>query len=142
MRRKPTDTVQINLRLKEAERRKLEAAAKRNGVSINSEMTSRIARTFRDTAMIDADQAAENISRQLGPLLADTHELNKQGDLIRAADALISLIQPLLATRLIDGPTGDEIRAAIDRLIVVKRMIEIEAGRRLSRMHTTTGAHP
>src|SRR5271167_3600851 len=96
MRRKPTDTVQINLRIKEAERRKLEAAAKSNGVSLNAEMAARIARTFRQTAMLEIDQLNENASRYLGPLLADVHELNKRGDLMQAADKVIALIQPLL----------------------------------------------
>src|SRR5271169_303317 len=122
MRRKPTDVVQINLRIREAERRKLEAAAKSNAVSLNAEMAARIARTFRQTAMLEVDQLAENVGRYLKPLLADAHELAKGGDLVRAADELIALIQPLLATRLIDGPSGAEIRAAIDKYSVVKRM--------------------
>jgi hypothetical protein len=141
MRRKPTDIVQINLRIRELERRKLEAAAKKSGVSLNGEMAARIARTFRQTAEWEANQLAENVSRFLGPLLADVHELTKSGELIRAADELIALIQPLLAIGLIDGPAGAEIRAAIERYSVVKRMIEIEAGRRLGKMNTA-GAQP
>ncbi|HZZ23189.1 MAG TPA: hypothetical protein VFE60_11715 [Roseiarcus sp.] len=134
MLRKLTDTVQINLRIKEAERRRLEAAAKDNGVSINAEMAARLARTFRQTAMLEIDQLAENVSRFLKPLLADAHELAKSGDLIRAADDMAALLAS-------SSSDQDAITAAIDRYGKVKRMIEIEAGIRVRQMHTT-GAQP
>ncbi len=71
------------------------------------------------------------------PLLGEAHELAKAGDIIRAIDGLLGLVQPLLATRVIAGPTADSIREAIDRYQSARRLIEIEAGRRLARMRTT-----
>jgi|SRR5208283_1562586 len=129
--RKPTATVQVNLRIKERERRRLEAAAERNGVSMNAEIGARIARTFRETATLEIDQLLENARRSLGPLADAAHERAQIADLIHAADKLVGLVQPLLAIGLIDGPAGAEIRATIDNYILVKRAIDIEAGIRL-----------
>jgi hypothetical protein len=126
MRRKPTETVQVNLRIKESERRKLAAAAERNGVSLNAEMAARLARTFRQGEEREANQLAENVNRFLSPLLANVHELTKLGDLIRAADDLIALIRP-------DDPAA---HAPLEKYREVKHMIEIEAGRRLGKMNT------
>jgi hypothetical protein len=42
MPRKPTETVQVNLRMKEGLRRRLEREAKRQEVSLNAEMTRRL----------------------------------------------------------------------------------------------------
>jgi hypothetical protein len=131
MRRKPTETVQVNLRIKESERRKLEAAALRNGVSLNAEMAARLARTFRQTAALEIDQLAENVGRYLGPLVANTHDLMMSGEAARAVDELIALVQPLLAVGSIAGPAGAEIRAAIDKILVNKHAVEIEARLRL-----------
>ena len=126
MRRKPTETVQVNLRIKKAERRKLEAAAQKNGVSLNAEMAARLARTFRQGEEWEANQLAENVNRFLEPLLANVHELTKLGDLIQAADDLVALIRP-------EDPAAD---AALGKYREVKHMISIEAGRRLGKMNT------
>ncbi len=133
MPRKPTAIVQVNLRIREAERRKLEAAAKRNEVSMNAEIVARIARTFREAKAIEVDQLAENVARYLGPLVADSHELAKTGDLVRAADEVVALVQA-------GDSAGVAMNAAIARYGKVKRMIEIEAGIRLRAMHTTGAA--
>ena len=41
MARGPTDVVQVKLRIKERERRQLEAAAESNGTTLNGEMAAR-----------------------------------------------------------------------------------------------------
>jgi hypothetical protein len=46
MPRKPSDIVQPNLRIREDLRRRLEAAAKKRGVSLNFEMTERLKASF------------------------------------------------------------------------------------------------
>jgi hypothetical protein len=134
MARKPTAIVQVNLRIREAERRKLEAAAKRNGVSMNGEIAARLARTFRETKTIEADQLIENVSRYLKPLADAAHERAKTADLIQAADKLVALLTS-------DYPAQDTIQAAVGRYGVVKHMIQIEAGIRVLSTHTT-GAAP
>lgn len=135
--RRPRDMVQVNLRIREFERRQLEAAAKRNMTSLNAEMAARIMRSFEQEHALMIDQLAENVSRALMPLLGDAHELAKFGDLTRAVDGLLGLVQPLLATKVIAGPTADAIRTAIGKISSVRRMIEIEAGQRLAQMRTT-----
>jgi hypothetical protein len=137
MPRKPTETVQVNLRIKESERRKLEAAAERNHVSLNAEMAARLQRSLEQRELLTMNQVFENVERGLRPLLNNIHELNKSGDLIRAVDALIDRILPLLAARVIDGREAEAINLTIGKVQSVKRMIEIEAGQRLRRMHTT-----
>jgi hypothetical protein len=44
--RKPTDVVQVNLRLRESLRRKLERESERRGVSFNAELTRRLEESF------------------------------------------------------------------------------------------------
>ena len=47
MKRKRSDKVQLKVRLKEPLRAKIEAAAKRSGVSLNAETVQRLEQTFR-----------------------------------------------------------------------------------------------
>jgi Arc-like DNA binding domain len=47
MARKPTDTVQLNLRFPESLRRRLERAADANDCSLNSEIVHRLEQSFR-----------------------------------------------------------------------------------------------
>ncbi len=63
--RRPRDIVQVNLRIRESERRQLEAAAKRNMTSLNAEMASRIVRSFEQEHVLQIDGLAENVSRAL-----------------------------------------------------------------------------
>ena len=139
--RKPTDTVQVNLRIKESERRRLEQAAKKSGVSLNGEMAARPERTLEQEWFLTIDQLGENVKRALYPLLEGAHELNKQGDLIRATEALIKHIQPLLAARIIAGPTGEVLRQMIEKVQLAISTIENDAAMRLRRMHTTGAAN-
>jgi hypothetical protein len=46
MARKPTDTVQLNLRFSEALRRRLEKEADRHGLSMNAEIIDRLEKSF------------------------------------------------------------------------------------------------
>jgi hypothetical protein len=123
--------VQVNLRIKEHERRRLEKTAKENGVSLNAEMAARLARTFQQQQLLDVDQVHENLFRTFKPLLEDVHGLMRTQPLMRAVDDLLRLIQPLLATRVIDGPTGQAVREAIDKIHLLESTIDTEAGRRL-----------
>jgi len=46
MARKPTDTAHLSLRLPESLRKKIDSVARRNNVSLNTEMVSRLERSF------------------------------------------------------------------------------------------------
>jgi hypothetical protein len=61
MPRKPTETVQVNLRVKEALRRRLAAAAAKREVSLNYEMTSRLEASFENTALRSLEAIAADI---------------------------------------------------------------------------------
>jgi hypothetical protein len=61
MPRKPTDTIQVNLRIKEALRRRLEVAAKKRDVSLNFEMVDRLKASFDQDAHRTIDEAASRI---------------------------------------------------------------------------------
>jgi hypothetical protein len=136
MPRRPTDTViQVNLRITTSEHRRLERAAKAHETSLNAEMAHRLAQSFEQDQLIDVLQVHESLGH-LRPLLDNIHELNKQGDLLRTIDALIHRIQPLLAAHLIDGVEAEAIKQDIGKIQLVMKMIEIEAGQRLRRMHT------
>ena len=140
MARKATDTVQINLRLKEAERLRLVAAARRSSApTFNRFLAGTLMNALDQGRLLDAAQAVEHVSRALQPLLSDLHELNVSGDYRRAVGKLLSLLRPLLATRAIGGAAGEAIRATIDEIDIADRVFEIEAGNRYRRMHTSGG---
>jgi hypothetical protein len=61
MRRKPTATVQVNLRIKEELRRKLEAVAKQEEISLNQLIKQRL----EDSLEQKAKQSLESISSDL-----------------------------------------------------------------------------
>ncbi len=72
-RRKPAQTVQVNLRIKEALRRRLEREAQKQQVSLNAEMTRRL-----EGSLADEDRLADwlggeknlQLFRVLGPVIA------------------------------------------------------------------------
>jgi hypothetical protein len=137
MPRKPADIAHINLRIRENLRRKLEREAEKHRASLNAEIAARLQQTFEQQQLLTSDQLVENVGRALLPLLEGAHELNKQGDLVRAAEALIKRLQPLLAVRVIAGPEGEAVRQAIEKTQVAIKVIEDEVGKRLRKMHTT-----
>jgi hypothetical protein len=68
--RKPTDTVQLKVRLPEALRRDMEYAAARNNRSMNAEIVARLGRSLRE----DEDKiegAAEALLAGLDPAIVD-----------------------------------------------------------------------
>lgn len=135
MTNKPAAFSQLKLRLTEAERRDLEVAAERNGYTLNQEVRARI----QQRSLLDVWRLAEDVRRYLGPLIENGHELAKANDVASLTEALIDLVQPLLAIGVIDGPTAHEIRAIIERYSVVKRMIAIELAQRARQMRTGGG---
>jgi hypothetical protein len=62
MARKPAETVQVNLRIKEGMRRQLEREAHAHRVSLNKEMLLRLEDSFEKTAKRDLDDIASNMA--------------------------------------------------------------------------------
>jgi len=131
MARKTTAIVQFSLRIREGLRRRLEAAAKARGVSTNYEITSRLERSLDEESLFNLF----NISSDMGTIWARCsgaiHELNKQGDLLRAAEALVEQVKQL--------PDAN-IKKAVADVEQVVRMIDIEAARFARRMRTQGAA--
>jgi HicB family len=136
MPRKPADIAHVNLRIRESLRRELEREAKKHQVSLNYEITSRLQQTFEQQHILFIHQLAENAGRMLLPLIERGHELNLQGDLIRAVETLINRhLQPLLAARIISGSEGGAIRQQSEKIAQAIKMIDIENAQRLRRAH-------
>jgi hypothetical protein len=130
--RKPNDLIQINLRVREHLRRRLEREAKRRQVSINFEMTSRLELTFEKESARAIDEVAADIAINWAHFGSAFHELNKQGDLLRATEALLKQFDAL--------PGEIQKRKALQETVAQARttigMIEIEAKQLARRMHT------
>jgi predicted transcriptional regulator len=86
MARKPSDVIQIKIRVREDLRRRLEQAANKADRSINSEMASRLADSFNLPKLNEITAGLENVYGRLANELRD--HLLMQG-LMRAADDLI-----------------------------------------------------
>jgi len=81
--RKPTDMAQMNLRIRETLRKKVEVEARKNGHSLNSELVQRLERSFIDQwvhQMIEATLSrVENsmLKQELGLIELLIGEFNK-----------------------------------------------------------------
>jgi hypothetical protein len=136
-RQKPAHAiVQVAIRIREGERRQLVAAAKRNHTSFNGEIAHRIMRYSDQEQLHEIKSVHDSMVRNLSPLLVNIHELNKAGDLSRSVDELIALLKRQLAGETVPA---EEIGLVIGKAETTKRMIEIEAGRRLRQMRIGGG---
>ncbi len=83
MRRKPTDIVQVKLRLMEGIRQGLAQAAKRSGRSLNGEIAWRLERSFEAEGVADLKRQIEELSTQvqaliLGPMREELLKAKKE----------------------------------------------------------------
>jgi hypothetical protein len=136
--RSPTAIVQLSkIRMQEQLRKQLEQSAKRNNVSLNGEILGRLEQTFEQSKLLTIDQLLENATRAATPVIAAGVDLALQSELMRAAEALIGRIEPLLATRIIAGREGEAMRQAIDQVYRALKTIELQQAQRFRQMHTT-----
>jgi len=126
MPRKQSAILDYKLRIRESLRRRIEVAAKRRGVSLNFEMASRLERSFDQESQRSMDETAEHLKTVLERFAMAHHEANMLGDLVRATEALIEIIQ-----------TGKDTTEAVARARQVIQMIDREATLGVRRMHTT-----
>jgi hypothetical protein len=127
--RKPTDIVQLKLRIRETLRRRIEAAAKKRQVSANYEMTSRLQQSFDQEAQRTIDAIAADIKTHWLRFGDAWHDLNKQGALWQAAEALIAALPAESRAR---EPVANAV-AQVEQAIAT---IKIEAGKLARGMHT------
>ena len=103
MARKPSDVIQIKIRVREDLRRRLEQAANKADRSINSEMASRLANSFNLPKLNEITGRLENVYTRLAH---DLRDRSQREDLMRAAEYLIEQL-----------PTEVQGREAVKRAI-------------------------
>jgi hypothetical protein len=86
MARKPSDVIQIKIRVREDLRRRLEQAANKADRSINSEMASRLADSFNLPKLNEITAGLENVYLRAA---READEISQTQDLMRAAEDLI-----------------------------------------------------
>jgi hypothetical protein len=86
MARKPSDVIQIKIRVREDLRRRLEQAANKAHRSINSEMASRLADSFNLPKLNEVTAGLENVYTRFA---REMHDRSQTQALMRAADWLI-----------------------------------------------------
>jgi hypothetical protein len=120
--RKPSDVVQLKIRLREHQRRRLEREAKRRGVSLSYEMTSRIERSFEQENVRGIDVIRADMETAWARYGDAMHRLNMQGDLVQAVETLLARLDET-------QPGAAEVRQVLDA-------IKIQAGAEATRLHT------
>ena len=124
MARKPSDIVKPNLRIREDLRRRLELAAKKRGVSLNIEMTSRLKESFEREELLKLSKITSNLESNLERYARwmDAHLL--QEDLMQAAESLISRLPVEIRDR-------EAIQEAVER---VQEAIKLAAAKGVGRI--------
>jgi hypothetical protein len=89
MPRKPSDIVQPNLRIREDLRRRLEAAAKKRGVSLNFEMTERLKASFDQGDLVKLSQVAADMENVYARYAREQRDHLQTQELMSAAEGLI-----------------------------------------------------
>jgi hypothetical protein len=92
MARKPSDVIQYKIRIREDLRRRLEQAAKKQDVSINYEMTSRLKDSFQHEGRLDQERLNADMEinwARWGKTLFDKEQC---GNLVQAAEVLVALL--------------------------------------------------
>jgi hypothetical protein len=130
MSRKPADTAHVNLRIRESLRRKLADEAEKHHFSLNNEIRWRLEQSLEGGEQRSLEEIAGDMRNAWERFGQTFHELNKQGDLLRAAEALV---------KAVERNEQDAIRDAVIRVKQVTNMIETEAKILVRRMHTSGG---
>jgi hypothetical protein len=126
MPRQPSAVLQYKLRIKESLRRRIEQAAKKRGVSNNVEMVSRLELSFALSSIEDIAADMESVWARWSDV---THELNKQGDLLRVVEILLKQIDA--------GADNKTIKITAEKIRQVIASIDAEAKLLPRRMRTT-----
>jgi hypothetical protein len=130
MARKAVDTVQINLRLKEGLRRRVAREADRNKVSMTKQILLFIEDSLERQDRFELSQIREDMHQTWERCATAFHQLNKQGDLLRALENLVEAVPA-------DVREHAPVKKAVAKAQTVIKMIDAEAALALRRMHTT-----
>ena len=128
--RDPNATVQVNLRIKERERRLLLEAATRNHTTLNGEMAARVMRSFEQDHLATLRHWANDQEAVLLSLFGNIDELRQQEALIRASESLMARIQPLLDSKVVGERLSEGIKQDIAAIRSAIRTVEFMWSRR------------
>jgi hypothetical protein len=136
--RDPNATVQLNLRIKEHERVRLEAAARSKGVSLNGLISALVMDGLKQERLLTQQHVLDSIEIQLKPLLTLTLELGVSVDYRRTVSNLLALLQPvvMLGDHSIDGKTREAFLALIEAITKAEIALDAKAGQRFKRLRT------
>jgi hypothetical protein len=127
MSRKPTDTAHVNLRIRESLRKKLADEAEDRHWSLNNEIRWRLEASFERQDLLSLDDSATRLENLAAKFEVQFHDLENQGDLLRAAEALVKAIEQ-------NDP--DAIRDGTIRIKQIVTAIEVAAKAVPRRLHT------
>jgi hypothetical protein len=99
MPRKPSDIVQPNLRIREDLRRRLEAVAKKRGVSLNFEMTERLKASFDQGDLVKISRVATDMENVWTRYARETEDRLQTQKLMNAAEYLVRELPPEVQDR-------------------------------------------
>lgn len=86
MARKATEIVQVNLRIREELRRRLDSAAKANGVSLNAEMANRLYLSFDRDTLRSLQEIATDIGTGWAKFAERFEKLELADEMVRAIE--------------------------------------------------------
>lgn len=112
MARKPSEIIMTSLRIRERLRRQLEQAAKKRSVSVNYEMASKLEYSFERESLRSLFEVAEDMTNIWARYGNAIHQLEQQGRLIHAAEALINEIETG-GNKAAIGTAAEKVRQAI-----------------------------
>ena len=122
MARKPSDIVKPNLRIREDLRRRLELAAKKRGVSLNIEMTTRLKESFEREGLVNLSRITSNLENFYERYARETHARLLQENPMQAVETMIERLPVEIQER-------EEIKAAVERVQKAIKFIGAEVGR-------------
>jgi Arc-like DNA binding domain len=136
-RKKPSDLIQYKVRIREDLRQRIEQAAKKRDVSINYEIRSRLEQSFDREELYSLSRIASDMEIRWERFGNAFHKLDVQGDLLRASEALVDQLGPLLARPEGEVQNREAVIKAVARVQKAMRVIDNEAALARRQMHTT-----
>jgi hypothetical protein len=130
MPRKKPDTAYFTLRIRESLRRKLVTEAENRHWSLNNEIRWRLEQSFERQDLLSLTDSAAELRNLALRLDERFYGLDKQGDLLRAGEALVKAIK---------RNDHDAVKDGVIRFEQTTKSIEAEAAAIVRRMHTEGG---
>ena len=118
MLRKSTDVAHFNLRIRESLRKKLADEAEDRHWSLNNEIRWRLEASFERQDLLSLDDSSTRLKALVSKFEDRFGELDKQGDLLRAAEAL---------AKAVERNDPDAMKDGVARINQISSAMDIEA---------------